>query len=175
MSLISCPECKKTISDRANHCPYCGYPLSDGVTNDSKYDIFFIAFSSDQNLKLQTIKYFREALGLSLSEVMRLAKEAPCIMFNNVSTANLNQIQHTLSRLQCKIKITLHEGSDSVSDDTMIENYYAEDNRPKCPTCGSDDIEKLSITNRAIHGAVFGLFSATAKSQMRCRHCGYKW
>ncbi len=48
-------------------------------------------------------------------------------------------------------------------------------NQPKCPTCGSTNIEKISVTKRAIHGAVFGLLSSTARSQMQCKNCGYKW
>jgi len=28
MALISCPECKKQISDTAANCPKCGYQLS---------------------------------------------------------------------------------------------------------------------------------------------------
>lgn len=48
-------------------------------------------------------------------------------------------------------------------------------NQPKCPTCGSTNIEKISVTKRAVHGAVFGLFSSTARSQMQCKNCGYKW
>lgn len=28
MPLISCPECGRTISNLAQHCPGCGYPVS---------------------------------------------------------------------------------------------------------------------------------------------------
>ena len=28
MALISCPECKREILDKASHCPQCGYPIS---------------------------------------------------------------------------------------------------------------------------------------------------
>ncbi len=28
MALISCPECKKEVSDKAESCPHCGCPLS---------------------------------------------------------------------------------------------------------------------------------------------------
>lgn len=28
MALIVCPECKHDISDKAESCPYCGYPLA---------------------------------------------------------------------------------------------------------------------------------------------------
>lgn len=29
MALITCPECKKEISDKANACPYCGTPFNE--------------------------------------------------------------------------------------------------------------------------------------------------
>ena len=28
MALISCPECKREVSDRAESCPHCGCPLA---------------------------------------------------------------------------------------------------------------------------------------------------
>ena len=28
MALIKCPECRKEISDQANECVHCGYPIS---------------------------------------------------------------------------------------------------------------------------------------------------
>lgn len=46
---------------------------------------------------------------------------------------------------------------------------------PKCPTCKSTNIKKLSTANRAAHGYAFGLFSKTARSQFYCNNCGYKW
>ena len=33
MSLINCPECGKEISDKANHCIHCGFPL-DEIKNE---------------------------------------------------------------------------------------------------------------------------------------------
>lgn len=29
MALIDCPECAHKISDRAAHCPSCGYPMKE--------------------------------------------------------------------------------------------------------------------------------------------------
>ena len=31
MALITCPECGKQVSDKANSCPNCGYPLTKKV------------------------------------------------------------------------------------------------------------------------------------------------
>lgn len=46
---------------------------------------------------------------------------------------------------------------------------------PKCPTCGSTKIEKISMARKAVGGAMFGLFSSDVRNSMRCRNCGYKF
>lgn len=35
MALIKCPECGKEISDMANFCPNCGFPVSERTKSDS--------------------------------------------------------------------------------------------------------------------------------------------
>lgn len=49
------------------------------------------------------------------------------------------------------------------------------ENTPKCPTCQSINIKKISTARKAVHGAAFGIFSKTAFSQFECCNCGYKW
>ena len=56
-----------------------------------------------------------------------------------------------------------------------INTYTPEINIPKCPTCQSTNIKKISSTKRAVHGIAFGLLSKTAKSQFECLNCKYKW
>lgn len=48
-------------------------------------------------------------------------------------------------------------------------------NIPRCPVCRSPEIQKIGAGKRAVHGAAFGLFSKTARSQWECKHCGNKW
>lgn len=48
-------------------------------------------------------------------------------------------------------------------------------NIPKCPTCGSTNIKKISDLNRGVHALAFGFVSKTARSQFCCENCGYKW
>lgn len=48
-------------------------------------------------------------------------------------------------------------------------------NIPKCPTCGSTNIEKISVGKKIKGSMLFGLFSNDAKKQMRCKDCGYKF
>lgn len=53
--------------------------------------------------------------------------------------------------------------------------YTPQKPQPKCPTCSSTNVKKLSDFNRGAHALAFGLFSSTAKSQFCCMDCGYKW
>ncbi len=49
------------------------------------------------------------------------------------------------------------------------------DNIPKCPTCQSPNIKRISGIKKAVHGCAFGVLSKTARSQFECNNCGYKW
>lgn len=46
---------------------------------------------------------------------------------------------------------------------------------PKCPTCGSTNVEKISTAQKAIGFALVGLFSSNFGKTMHCKDCGYKW
>ena len=46
---------------------------------------------------------------------------------------------------------------------------------PKCPTCGSSNIEKISIGKKAFGGMMFGIFSSDVRKSMHCKNCGCKW
>ena len=46
---------------------------------------------------------------------------------------------------------------------------------PKCPVCGSSEINAISYFKRGSYGIAFGLFSKTARSQWECKNCGNKF
>lgn len=50
-----------------------------------------------------------------------------------------------------------------------------EANIPKCPTCGSTKIKKVSATSKAVSVGLFGLFSQKVKKTWHCNSCGYEW
>ncbi len=52
---------------------------------------------------------------------------------------------------------------------------FQQQNKPKCPTCGSTNVKKISTVSKVAGASMFGLFSKTARSQFKCGNCGYKW
>lgn len=49
------------------------------------------------------------------------------------------------------------------------------DSRPKCPTCGSTNIEKISVGKKIGGSMLFGIFSSDVRNTMHCKDCGAKW
>ena len=46
---------------------------------------------------------------------------------------------------------------------------------PKCPTCGSKNLKRVSGLRRDLAQTAFGVANPTARAQFECKDCGYKW
>lgn len=73
-------------------------------------------------------------------------------------------------------KVMTDEDYDRIQEEhKQYEQASKSQNIPKCPTCGSTNIEKISTSKKLTGGLMFGLFSKDAKSTFKCKSCGYKW
>lgn len=57
-------------------------------------------------------------------------------------------------------------------------NHYTEsENIPKCPTCGSTNIRRITATERGVNAVMFGVFGTKRKCQFECQNpnCKYRW
>lgn len=73
--------------------------------------------------------------------------------------------------IEYQLKMSQFKANLQQQESSKVE----EDNKPKCPTCGSTNIEKISLGKKAVGGALFGLFSSNVRKSMHCKSCGYKW
>ena len=62
-------------------------------------------------------------------------------------------------------------------DLNIVRQFVAEleATRPRCPTCSSTRIHKISALSKAGSVAMFGIFSQKVKRQFHCDNCGYEW
>ena len=64
MALIKCPECGKEISDMANSCPNCGYPIKENTQhNENTKKIYEYICDSDKCISMCPVKEFNNFLG----------------------------------------------------------------------------------------------------------------
>lgn len=54
-------------------------------------------------------------------------------------------------------------------------NKTQNSNQPKCPTCQSINIKKISTTSKVASVAMWGLLSQKVKKTYHCNKCGYEW
>lgn len=66
-----------------------------------------------------------------------------------------------------------------ITHKAIDRGYYSQNNTqknvPKCPTCGSVDITRISTTAKVVNVAMFGLLGQKRKHQFKCKNCRYEW
>lgn len=62
-------------------------------------------------------------------------------------------------------------------DEIAYNNAIAREwlNKPKCPTCGSRNLKKISTTSKVLNTAMFGILGTKRNRQFHCSNCGYEW
>ena len=74
--------------------------------------------------------------------------------------------------LLCNRRLEIYSEKDIEKDQIeQLQNKekIKNNNIPKCPTCGSTNIKKISASSKVFGAAMFGLFSKTARSQFECQ------
>lgn len=62
---------------------------------------------------------------------------------------------------------------EDLSDNTSMQPTQS--NIPKCPTCGSTNVNPISTTKKATGFILIGIFSSNFGKSYECRDCKYKW
>ena len=153
--LIKCPECGKEVSDKSKQCIHCGYPLVNNDNNKSICKIKNIEFDLSQELQMiidniamaHVIRSLRVKCNMALNDAKRLYDI-------------INETKQIPESFQCDI----------------LENSV-QPNIPKCPICGSNNIQKITTATRALKTAVFGIAGAVddAGKTYKCNNCGSKF
>lgn len=72
---------------------------------------------------------------------------------------------------ECGVK---HTNSVIVKEAEPVKSQPVR-NIPKCPTCQSQNIEKITTLDKAISFTVFDVFSRNLGKIFKCKSCGYRW
>lgn len=61
------------------------------------------------------------------------------------------------------------------NNELLESNKVKQSNAPKCPTCQSTNLKKISVTSKITNTALFGLFGTKRYKTFHCNNCGYEW
>lgn len=154
MALIICPECGKEISDKSETCIHCGFPLVNtkcninGIVYDFK-DELPIALLKDVDDYMPVYGKIRRKTSLRLADAGDLID----------IIREIKAIPPTFSP-----KYPL-ENREELYGGSKVKNV-------ECPYCHSTDTKKITNTSKAVHTAVFGIFSMSRNSKnYHCNQC----
>lgn len=147
--LIICPECGKEISDKTDICIHCGYPIgktkNNIVTINNKEYDF-----TDIILSIKSEEYNPAVYIGRISDMCSIpVYEAREIYFTIKNEKTFTQ------PITCDIK--------------PIPNV------PKCPTCGSTNVQKIGTVERATSIIGLGLLSKKINKTYKCLNCKCTW
>lgn len=149
--LVKCPECGKEVSNKSEICIHCGCPLlpneQNSICNINGIEYDLIPFLNDINL------------GVSWAVVTR----------NISDTCNIS-----ISAARDLYNILLNE-KQIPSNFSCDTKQISPNSKPKCPTCSSQNLKKISTTSKVVNTAVFGLFGTKRHKTFHCNNCGYEW
>lgn len=52
---------------------------------------------------------------------------------------------------------------------------HSSSNKPKCPTCNSTNIKRISTTRKVVNTAMFGVLGTKRHKTFHCNNCRYEW
>ena len=90
----------------------------------------------------------------------------------------VKELTNCSDEISIKIISELNKGIAPLSPAEIAHNNaIAQDwqNKPKCPTCNSTNLKKISTTSKVVNTAVFGLFGTKRHKTFHCNNCGYEW
>lgn len=178
MGFYTCESCKGIILDNRTEAVYIyDNKLKKSFSNVRLYKELKENPSTDYHIycneyckkriekKEQTIKNALLNSNLVIcpdcnNSVSRRAKTCPhCgCPISDINSSNPDELQRTLPQKQTTSHVT------------------SAPNIPKCPTCGSTKIIKMSLANKAGSVALVGVFALGRISKtFKCNNCGHKW
>jgi RNA polymerase subunit RPABC4/transcription elongation factor Spt4 len=198
MALITCPECKGNVSDQADTCPHCGFPISktkpatgeiiglEGPDAEKANTVMDMLKAAGEPVLLHEIA---EALDMTFFDTRKFLEKIEQggkirkLIFGakpyydiGTETSGWNAIEEGQKYLAEKErKKTNLEEKNNVN--TLPKPMYlnVDPDAPKCPVCGKRSVRKISAGDRIVSVGVLGLASSKIGKTMECTSCGYKW
>lgn len=167
MSLITCPECGKQISDKAPACIHCGFPL-DQIYQSYAYNVTIQDIGPN---KVKVMILVGNLTGVTPRESKQMIETLPVVVISSVSEEDADNIMKEFNKVgaKCSKEKCESESSDFITNDFILK--LRKDNAPvMCPKCGSTQIGMHKVN----YGLTLTLLGSNVMENV-CQKCGHRW
>lgn len=164
--------------NKVRYCPNClgadidykKYLLPNGCVRDCSYSTLYKGFVADELRPDECLICGKPLtiMDITIDEWKFLTAHSKDINF----IIEMDKIKHN-SIVDFTIKV--EQLINNAKLEYAIKSQSQQSNVPKCPTCGSTNIKKISGTRRWLGVGLFGIASSDVGKTRECNDCGYKW
>jgi len=170
-----CPFCAEEIQDEAIKCKHCGEWLGEKPSDDAATVVtgFDVVLVSPGKLPILMIKQVRDITGLGLKEAKDLVDGVPSVIAANLTQEQAEDTKAVLLRASRGAEVRIEPSKAS-----QLSPGWADDggHRPKCPTCGSTNVRRITGGKKVARVALIGVFAAPkAMKSYECMNCKARW
>lgn len=161
---------------KASICPKCG---SKGLVPIDDDDMCFcggnmVLFNVTEDEYIKMSDYERNQMIEQMGIKPQISKDDALVIYNATKSTEIIDAMIELKQkdiIEYGLKLSQFKSSLAAQKSSNTQT----DNRPKCPTCGSTNLRKISTTSKVTSVAMWGLFSQKVKKTWHCNNCKYEW
>lgn len=149
------------MEKHVKYCPYC-----KKYQPSTFYDCAFCL------RKLWLLKDWEETEDEEKEDWLKYPMPAKDISGIDSDLVKKNQNEATAydTKIKAEIQEKLDEERRKAAEEAAKPVYT-----PRCPTCGSPDLEKIGTASKVLDVAFWGFASGKVKKTFHCNNCGYEW
>lgn len=192
MSKVFCPECKKILSQYAESCPDCSFPIAKYIkdANLTDFSKTFVCPKcgnwSDTNSIVATImcEYCHAPMYQTIENERttgkataypKTAEEQDAYIYSLLERCGKTDEYSEEAHQNFRRK--LHEWAEEERKKpsqpvSQQQSTPASTTQPHCPVCQSTNIEKIGMFKRMLSTSMFGIASDKVGKQWHCKDCG---
>lgn len=175
--LVVCPECKNEVSQYAESCPNCGFPIVRFMEENKLTDIKKVEICPKCGRFSEGALYYLKCdyCGSTMAQTDLTMDEWISVLMKKDAFSFVEDMANKYGNNQFSEEMFNTRMGHNRSNSHTGEQKKEETNVPKCPTCGSTKIRKISGTKKAASILGFGILSNNIGKTYECLNCKYKW
>lgn len=175
--LVVCPECKNEVSQYAELCPNCGFPIIKFMKDSNLTDTEKVEICPKCGRFSEGTPYYLKCdyCGNTMAQTDLTMDEWISVLMKKDAFSFVEDMANKYGNNQFSEEMFNARMGRNHSNSNVSKQKKEETNVPKCPTCGSTKIRKISGTKRAASILGFGILSNNIGKTYECLNCKYKW
>lgn len=160
-----CLKCNRNLFDNDTKCDVCNCTdIMDKFEYEKLYNKFKNASSKEQKVLRQSKEYEKICKYKFIIDKKNTPEKRRQQSIKDKQLAE-QKSQQEYEELQRRAQ------QKRIEKERLDKETYI----PKCPTCGSTNVYKISTGKKATGFVLAGVFSSNFGKTMHCKNCGYKW